>query len=307
MSPGLLQARAVLNRQLRAFFEARQVLEVETPLLARCPVSDPFIECLQVASNGYYLQSSPEYAMKRLLADGSGDIYSLAKVFRAGESGSRHNVEFTLLEWYRLGFDDKQLMAELAELLQSLSPGLVVHYYSYRALFEQSLSLDPHRASLAELQLRVDEYLDMGDYRCEDISTALDLLISQVIEPKLPAGLVFVYDYPACQAALARITPDEQGVPVAKRFEAFLNGMELANGYWELCDGAEQKRRFKQDLALRAEQGLPQVPIDERLVAALDSGLPDCAGVALGVDRLLMQLSGADTIGEVLSFDFGRA
>ncbi|MCV6621409.1 MAG: EF-P lysine aminoacylase EpmA [Cellvibrionaceae bacterium] len=315
-----LRLRAILNRFIREFFHERSVLEVETPLLAQHPVSDPYIECLSCLHQGenYHLQSSPEYAMKRLLAAGSGDIYSLAKVFRAGESGRRHNVEFTMLEWYRLGLDDHQLMQELAELVcqaakliavQSNLPTaeLNVKYLSYREVFIEHLSIDPHDASLSELQQCIDRHLDMGDYRCEDKSTALDILISQCIEPKLCSGLVFIYDYPSCQSALARLAQNEHGQLVARRFEVFLNGMELANGYWELQDAQEQRQRFVADNQQRQQSGLPEVSIDDRLLAAMESGLPECAGVALGVDRLLLQLSKALHIEEVLSFAWSRA
>ncbi|MBB6521081.1 EF-P lysine aminoacylase EpmA [Pseudoteredinibacter isoporae] len=324
---GMLRLRGAINRAVRDFFHQREVLEVETPLLAQHPVSDPYIECLSCLHQGqpYYLQSSPEYAMKRMLAAGCGDIYSLAKVFRAGESGRRHNVEFTMLEWYRKGFDDRQLMAELENLIQELVPifsgydgrvlgestteacsTLPVRYKSYGDLFNEHLAINPHEASLADLQDCIDQHLDMGDYRCEDISTALDVLISQYIEPLLP-GLVFIYDYPACQAALARVMPDEQGQLVAKRFEVFIDGMELANGYWELQDAKEQRARFLADNQQRRNSALPEVSIDERLLAAMESGLPDCAGVALGMDRLLLQLSEAEHISEVLSFAWPRA
>lgn len=317
----MLRLRAQLNRLIRNFFYRQQVLEVETPLLAQFPVSDPYIECLstQHQEQSYYLQSSPEYAMKRMLAAGSGDIYSLSKVFRAGENGRRHNVEFTMLEWYREGFDDRRLMAELEALIKELwlfvessgdgegSIPLQVCYKSYRDLFLEHLHIDPHTVSLESLLRCIDERLDVGAYRCEDISTALDLLISQYIEPKLPRGLVFIFDYPACQSALARVIEDEAGQRVAKRFEAFLNGMELANGYWELQDAKEQRLRFIADNEQRIKSGLPPVGLDERLLAAMEAGLPDCAGVALGVDRLLLQLSGAKSIAEVLSFAWGKA
>lgn len=317
----MLRLRAQLNRLIRDFFYRRQVVEVETPLLAQYPVSDPYIECLSVLHQGqnYYLQSSPEYAMKRMLAAGVGDIYSLSKVFRAGENGRRHNVEFTMLEWYREGFDDHQLMAELEALIKELwvlggalkgaaeSTSLTINYKSYRDVFLEHLGIDPHQASLESLQQCVDQHLEMGSYRCEDVSTALDVLISQYIEPKLPKGLLFIYDYPACQAALARVVDDETGQAVARRFEVFINGMELANGYWELQDAKEQRRRFVADNVQRIESGLPQVGIDERLLAAMEAGLPSCAGVALGVDRLLLQLSGAKSITEVLSFAWSKA
>lgn len=308
-----LRARAKVLAQIRHFFAERNVLEVETPVLSRCAVSDPFIDSLEVSfgfqpgveDERLYLQTSPEYAMKRLLAAGSGDIYSMAKVFRNGESGRRHNPEFTMLEWYRQGFDDRQLMAEVDALLRSVIPNLEVSYLSYAQLFESELGLDPHTASLEQLQRVCREHVD-APFEDDDRDTWLNLLMSHVLEPRLQ-GAVFIHSYPASMAALAQLREDEQGRPVAARFELFVNGIELANGYHELTDAAEQERRLQADQQQRAALGLPQRPLEQRLVQALEAGLPDCAGVALGVDRLVMLALGADGLDQVVSFMHERA
>ena len=299
-----LRARARLYQQVRAFFAEREVLEIEAPIMGAAAVTDPYIDSINArcADTTYYLQPSPEFAMKRLLAAGSGPIYSLGKVFRNGEKGRRHNPEFTLLEWYRTGFDDHQLMAEVAELFEYVLPGLSVRKLSYRNWFKP-LQLDPHTASAAELEAVAREWIDTG-IESDDRDLWLDLLVSHVLEPQLDPGLVFVYDYPASQAALARLTRDSTEQLVARRFEVFLNRMELANGYWELTDAQEQGARFSADLAKRAQEQLPTYPSDGKLLQALEHGLPDSAGVALGVDRLLMCILGVNAIGEVLAFDF---
>jgi len=308
-----LRARAKVLAQIRHFFAERNVLEVETPVLSRCAVSDPFIDSLEVSfgfqpgveDERLYLQTSPEYAMKRLLAAGSGDIYQMAKVFRNGEAGRCHNPEFTMLEWYRLGFDDRRLMAEVDALLRSVMPDLSVSYLSYAQLFESELGLDPHTAGLEKLQRICREHVD-APFEDDDRDTWLNLLMSHVLEPRLQ-GAVFIHSYPASMAALAQVREDEQGRQVAARFELFVNGIELANGYHELTDAAEQARRLQADQRQRAALGLPQRPLEQRLVQALESGLPECAGVALGVDRLVMLTLGADSLSEVVSFMYERA
>lgn len=298
-----LRARARLYQQVRAFFVERNVLEIEAPIMGAAAVTDPYIDSItaRCANTSYYLQPSPEFAMKRLLAAGSGPIYSLGKVFRNGEKGRRHNPEFTLLEWYRTGFDDHQLMDEVAQLLECVLPGLAVRKLSYRDWFKP-LRLDPHTASSAELEAVAREWIDTG-IESDDRDLWLDLLVSHVLEPQLDPGLVFVYDYPASQAALARLARDSTEQLVARRFEVFLNRMELANGYWELTDAQEQRERFEADLTKRAQEQLPTYPSDRKLLQALEHGLPDSAGVALGIDRLLMCILGVHTIGEVLAFD----
>lgn len=308
-----LRARARVLAQIRRFFADRDVLEVETPVLSKCAVSDPFIDSLEVSfgfqpgieDERLYLQTSPEYAMKRLLAAGSGDIYQMAKVFRNGESGRRHNPEFTMLEWYRLGFDDHQLMAEVESLVKAVVPELEVQYLSYAQLFEQALGLDPHCASLEQLQQACREHVD-APFEDDDRDTWLNLLMSHVLEPRLQ-GAVFIHSYPASMAALAQVREDDRERPVAARFELFVDGVELANGYHELTDATEQARRLDADQQQRGVLGLPQRPLDTRLVQALEAGLPACAGVALGVDRLVMLALGVDSLERVVSFMHARA
>lgn len=304
--PGALQARAALLRRVRDFFFARGVLEVETPLLCAAGVTDPAIENFtletgQSLSRPRYLQSSPEYAMKRLLARGSGPIYQIAKAFRDGEAGRRHNPEFTLLEWYRPGFSLRQLMREVAELVRDCLGEQPVEYISYRALFQRELGVDPLAASAGELESLARSRLDVG-MLSGDRDLWLDLLMSHAVEPRLKGrGLCFVYDYPASQAALARIV-GKDGVSVARRFELYVDGLELANGYDELTDPYEQRRRFTHDNTLRRQRGQAERPLDEFLLTAMQQGLPDCCGVALGFDRLFMLAAGIDDIRRALAF-----
>jgi len=306
-----LRARAALLARIREFFRARGVLEVETPLLCSAGVGDPAIENFLVERGSSlaaprYLQSSPEYAMKRLLAAGSGPIYQVARAFRDGEAGGRHNPEFSLLEWYRPGWDQHRLMTEVAELVLECLGERPVEYLSYRELLRRELGLDPFLADAAELEARARAELDPGNLS-GDRDLWLDLLVSHLVEPRLAGrGLCFVYDYPASQAALARVD-ESGGVAVARRFELYVDGLELANGYRELGDAAEQRRRFAADNARRRRRGQPERPADERLLAALAAGLPDCSGVALGVDRLLMLQTGRSDIREVLAFDWSRS
>jgi elongation factor P--(R)-beta-lysine ligase len=304
-----LARRAELLATLRGFFAERAVLEVETPLLASHGVTDPALEPLVVPAGAAlpgprFLQTSPEYAMKRLLAAGSGPIYQLSRAFRDGESGPRHNPEFTLLEWYRPGLDHHQLMDEVAALLERCLERGGWRKVRYGALFREHLDLDPHRAPVEALAALARARLDVGELAL-DRDGWLDLLLSHCIEPALE-GIVCVYDYPASQAALARVN-DSGPVPVAERFECYVDGLELANGYHELTDPAEQRRRFAADNARRRAQGLAERDPDPRLLAALDAGLPACSGVALGVDRLLLAATGAGTIDAVLAFPWGRA
>lgn len=307
-----LRRRAQLLADLRRFFAARNALEVEVPILSRRATSDPHIDSIQAVCGGEaaFLATSPEFGLKRLLAAGLGDCYSLGKVFRNGEAGSRHNPEFTMLEWYRLGWDDRRLMAEVGELLgQQLSqlPGMdTVRSVSYRQLFLEQLGLDPHSADERELRECAARELDLS-FAPASRDECLDLLMSHRLEPAMGEGITLLYDFPASQAALAKVVVDEYGVPVARRFEAYVNGMELANGYWELTDPGEQYRRFEADHRYRASHKLHVYPYEERLVAALDAGLPECAGVALGVDRLLMLAGGYTRIEEVIAFPIERA
>ncbi|RDE19656.1 EF-P lysine aminoacylase GenX [Motiliproteus coralliicola] len=308
-----IQARAELYAQIRSFFAERSVLEVDTPVLSQAAVSDPYLvpmissySDLGVDSaQPLFLQTSPEYAMKRLLAAGSGPIYQLAKAFRDTETGSRHNPEFCMLEWYRPGFDDRQLMDEIEELVDEVLGCGLIERLSYRELFERQLGFDPHRVELAVLRQQVKQRLDL-DLDSDDRDDFLNLLISHELEPTLIKP-TFVYNYPASQAALARVDQDEQGQSVAKRFELFVNGVELANGYFELTEADEQARRFERDLARRQQLGYPCHPTDQRLVAALQAGIPECAGVALGVDRLLMLKLGVERIEQVIAFPLAIA
>lgn len=300
-----MRQRAALNARIREFFAARQVLEVETPLLARSGATDPHLASFQVAgAEPRLLQTSPEFAMKRLLAAGSGPIYQLCKCFRRGESGRRHNPEFTMLEWYRPGFDLNQLMQEVQQLLAALVDVQGIRSISYRRLWLDTLQLNPHRVTVDELRATVSGRLDIDAASAPaGLSEWLDLGMSQLIEPQLSGqGGVFVTDYPACQAALSEIVDNRYGEAVARRFELYLDGVEIANGYLELRDSNELERRFAQDNLSREALGLPAVPADEYLLAAQRAGLPACSGVALGVDRLLMHQLGETGIDRVLAF-----
>ncbi|MBQ0798337.1 MAG: EF-P lysine aminoacylase GenX [Porticoccaceae bacterium] len=311
--------RAELYADIRAYFSAQDVLEVEVPVLGQYGVTDVHIDNLQgtVGGQKVYLQSSPEYFLKRLLAAYGRAVYSLGKAFREGESGARHHREFTMLEWYRPAWDEHQLMDEVADLMSAIgfesgtpsasdnlgssdNPATEPQRLSYRDAFFTATGLDPHRAADAELrELAAQLGLSSGS---DSRSTCLDFIFSFKVEPNLSMGLVFIYDYPAAQAALAKLSEDRDGNPIARRFEAFLNRMEVANGYWELCDADEQRQRFEADNQTRVALGKKPMAIDEAILAALSHGLPACAGVALGLDRVLMQLLGLSSISEVLSF-----
>lgn len=311
-----LALRAALNRHVREFFHARGVLEVETPILSAAGNTDPNIESFRLDFDGpasagarrRWLRTSPEFPLKRLLAAGIGDCYELGRVFRNGEAGRRHNPEFTMLEWYRIGWDHHRLMQETAELVQGalalVGRAVQVETLSYAGLFERHLRLDPHRDEIGALRAPLGEFgIDPEGLTRDDW---LDLLLTHCIEPALdPDTLTLVQDFPASQCALARVRAGEP--PVAERFELYLGGVELANGYHELADATEQRARFEADLARRAERGSVQPALDERLLSALWSGLPACAGVALGVDRLLMALLATREIADVLAFPFERA
>ncbi|HCH23027.1 MAG TPA: elongation factor P lysine(34) lysyltransferase [Oceanospirillaceae bacterium] len=314
----MLLARARLLAQLRAFFAQRDVLEVDTPVLSHHGVSDPHIDSIAAkfvpdgapAGDVMHLMSSPEYAMKRLLVQGSGCIYQVAKAFRNGEAGRRHNPEFTMLEWYRVGYDLEQLMAEVAQLLDLLLlpalPHLDWQFLSYEQAFVQTLGVNPMLMHDAELQTLAQQHVDMSMPAVTPRDTWLDLLMSHCVEPALPPAC-FVYNYPASQAALARVVVDGNGHLVARRFEVYVQGMELANGYHELADADEQAKRFAEDNQTRVAMDKVEMPADLRLVAALQHGLPDCSGVAMGLERILMLAHGKQHIAEVLAFDFSRA
>ncbi len=310
--------RARLVRRIRTFFDRAGVLEVDTPALSVAATPAPHLASFRTRYHGpgaldgqaLYLHTSPEFAMKRLLAAGSGSIYQLCKVFRDGEAGSNHNPEFTLLEWYRVDYDHLDLMDEVELLLTAVLTGILplagVHHWAWRDLFLEFAGVDPFVVTVGELGGLLEKHaivpVGMQDADHDDW---LDLVMTHVIEPRLGAGLVFVRDYPASQAALARIRPTQPAV--ASRFEAYLNGVEIANGFHELADAGAQRSRFRQELARRDRRRLPAVPLDERLLEALAHGLPDCAGVALGVDRLVMLACGARSLSDVLAFPFDRA
>jgi lysyl-tRNA synthetase class 2 len=314
-----LEARAQLLADIRLFFTERGVLEVETPILSTAAATAPHLHSLAISYQGpqasegqrLFLQTSPEHAMKRLLAAGSGPIYQIARVFRNGEAGQRHNPEFSLLEWYRPGFDHFALMEEVDALLSSLLATPRGERLSYQEVFHHYLEIDIFTAATSLLgQLAKSHGFQEATVNSElSRQVYLDFLMAAVIEPQLGHRRpCFVYSYPASEAQLARIRPSSESspVPVADRFEVYLKGMELANGYHELSDASEQRQRFEADLAYRKKWGLEEVPMDGFLLAALVQGLPDCAGVALGVDRLLMLLLGSSHIKEVLAFSIDR-
>jgi len=306
----VLNQRARLRQRIRAFFHARDVLEVETPILSAAGASDLHIDSMTTrAGIGrdelLYLQTSPEYAMKRLLAAQSGAIYQLARVFRYGEQGRQHHPEFTMLEWYRPGFDHRRLMDEVDALLRELLTDSMklqpTIQWTYQQAWLQTTKIDPFQSSIEELeQYARTQNIEMAG-QLEDKDAWLQLIMSYCVEPALPkATPVFIYDYPASQAALAKIRNDI--IPVAERFELYLNGMELANGFHELTDAKEQRQRFEADNKKRIAAGKAVIPIDESLLAALPR-LPDCAGVALGFDRIMMLSIGAKDICEVIAFE----
>lgn len=303
----MLQARAELLAAIRRFFSARGILEVDTPILSFGTGTDPALDPVRaLLFNGEaFLQTSPEFAMKRLLAAGSGPIYQLAKAVRNGETGSRHNPEFTMLEWYRPGISLDELMDEVESLVAALlGPGRF-RRVTYSTLFEHHLGIDPFDCTPEDLKSLARTHIDTS-LDSENPDHWLDLLFSHCIEPDLQDP-VFIMDYPASQAALAKVETDAQGRTVARRFELVIGGMEIANGYQELTDADEQRQRFDRDNARRRQEGLPELPVDERLLAALTHGLPECAGVAVGVDRLLMLKTGREDIGLVISFPGGKA
>lgn len=307
----VLRRRADTLSRIRYFFAQRNVLEVETPLLTHSTATDVYIQSLTLdsqvtgAKETLYLQTSPEFSMKRLLANGIGPIFQICKAFRQGESSRRHNPEFTMLEWYQPGYSMNDLMDEVELLVQSLLNCDAISRFSYRDVFLYHFDIDPHSISLKDLKVLTNNKMDLSS---DDLKKTdyLQLLLGKFIEPQLPANC-FIYDYPVEQAALAVIEEDSKGVPVAKRFELFCEGMEIANGYFELLEPAEQRARFEADINQRRDQNLPIYPVDEKLIAALESGIPSCAGVAMGVDRLLMLLVKSSNISEVLSFTTDRA
>ncbi|HTI95050.1 MAG TPA: EF-P lysine aminoacylase EpmA [Rudaea sp.] len=310
-----LELRARLHALIRAFFAARGVLEVETPVLSAGANTEPNIASFATRFSGHadsgsrerWLRTSSEFAQKRLLAAGVGDNFELGRVFRDGEAGRRHNPEFTMLEWYRVGWDHRRLSDETIRLVQDalalVGKRAEVRKIAYRDLFHEAIGHDPFSASDTELRAA------LGDVRVDPSGLGrddwLDLLLTHRIQPNFPNDrITVVFDYPASQCALAKIRPGDP--PVAERFELYVGTQELANGYHELTDAVEQRARFLRDNVRRRERGLPELPLDEIFLAALESGLPDCAGVAMGIERLLMAMMTTDDIRDVLAFDFAR-
>lgn len=306
-----LQARAELYGSVRVFFADRGVLEVDTPVLSAHATVDRHIESFAVPDGGW-LQTSPEFAMKRLLCAGSGPIYQIAAVFRREEQGRHHNPEFRLLEWYRPGWSYHQLMDEVQDLLHAVgvAKGVSFGRITYRDAFLRHAGFDPFFEPVASMRdrARVGDVpvLDL-DCREADRDAWLDLWMSYCVGPRLGTGSPeFLYDFPASQAALSRVRA-EPHPPVAERFELFWQGIELANGFQELAGADEQRARFEADQAARREAGHVVPPLDEHLIAALRSGLPECAGVALGLDRVLMLQRGLARVADTMAFDGARA
>lgn len=317
-----LKKRAEILTKIRAFFLARDVMEVETPLLCHATVTDAYIQSFETLyhaadltentgahSHKLFLQTSPEYCMKRLLAANSGAIYQICKSFRNyGESGRFHNPEFTMLEWYRPSFNHHDLMNEMDDLLRHILNCPSAEKISYADLFLKFTDINPHQASINELvncakRFNLDNIAGIDP---DNPNTWLHLLMSHVIEPQLDKEKpTFIFDFPITQAALARIRQDTP--PVAERFEVYVNGMELANGFHELCDAKEQRHRFEKDLSDRKQLDYPIGPMDEFFLAALEEGLPNCSGVALGIDRLVMAALKCDALSEVVSFSVENA
>ncbi len=311
-----LHARARMLQSIRAFFLEREVLEVETPLLSHCSGTDPQLHFfssrydLPPNQKTLYLQTSPEFAMKRLLAFGSGSIYQICKAFRNGESGRFHNPEFTILEWYRVGFNLFDLMDEIEILISMLFNDSLekTQRISYQSVFKQFTNLNPLKFSYSDYCAFASSHdLNEAIELCEhNHALWLDFLFSHCIQPHLGKNhLCMVYGYPACQSSLARLNPDNPHI--TERVELFINGVELGNGFYELTDFNEQEHRFDKEIEIRQRDNLPEVEKDNRLIEALKSGLPDCSGIAIGLDRLLMLITQQKSIENVLSFAISRA
>jgi len=312
----MIALRARLYARMREFFAERNVLEVETPIMSAAANTDPNIQSFSTQFTGHvdsgprerWLRTSSEFAQKRLLTAGIGDNYELGRVFRHGEAGRRHNPEFTMLEWYRIGWDHVRLMTEAVDLIRAAlvltRKQMRVQRTTYRQLFIDARGLDPFAASDMELRGSLDEVrVDLSDLSRDDW---LDLILTHFIQPQFPADrITVVYDYPASQCALANVRIDDP--PVAERFEIYVGTQELANGYHELTDAQQQRARFKRDNSRRRSRGHAQLPMDEKLLSALERGMPPCAGVAVGIERLLMAMRGTDDIREVLAFPFREA
>lgn len=315
-SLAVMRARAAMLARARAYFAGEDVLEVQTPVLSAAAACDPAIESIAAQTQRgatLFLQTSPEFAMKRLLAAGLGDCYQVAPVYRDGESGRFHNPEFTMIEWYRLGFGVADMERDVDCLLRvacgELRDFAATRTVTYREAVADACALDCRTADVAAIRFALARAgvtpAGAADW---DRDAWLDLLMGAVVGPRLghPAP-VFVHDYPASQASLARLRAEPDGTQVAERFELYVDGIELANGFGELGDAAEQRRRFERDLEARRRHGQPLNPADQRLIAALEHGLPACAGVALGFDRLVMVALGLPSLDAAMPFPIGRA
>jgi len=307
-----LKIRARVLQSIRAFFAARDVLEVETPILSKSAITDPQLESFKTQFNqsDYYLHTSPEFYMKRLLASGSGDIFQISRVFRVDEQGTNHNPEFSMLEWYRLGLDHHALMDEMEELIKNIfsdkQKDIIFQRISYQQAFQNKLAIDPLEADAQQLEkcardnnISIPQGMDM-----DDKDMWLDWLMVISIGPSFSKnGFTFLYDYPASQAALAKLSKHDSRI--AHRFELFAGELELANGFYELTDAEEQSARFTNENKLREQGGQKAMPIDLHLLKALKAGMPECSGVAIGLDRLLMVLTQANHIRDVIAFETG--
>lgn len=302
----MMKQRARMLQSIRAFFAQRNVLEVETPIISAAAITDPQLQSFATQYNNqeYYLHTSPEFYMKRLLCAGSGDIYQLAKVFRDDEQGRYHSPEFTLLEWYRLGINHHQLMDEIESLLGYLVAPKEIRFtrISYQQAFIKRLGLDPLVANVHELKACAKKYnIETPQGMDDEKDMWLDWLMVEQIAPNFAKqSFTFLYDYPASQASLARL--DKEDARIANRFELFYGELELANGFYELTDASEQAARFEKDNEIRQQRQQKQMPVDRCFLSALEAGLPECSGVALGIDRIMMLLTGADHIKDVISF-----
>lgn len=333
----VLRERQVIMGKIRHFFEQRGVWEVETPLLCHSAATDPQIQSYAIdlgmmktphkqcdpldsgkakeqlecaVGEKLYLQTSPEFAMKRLVAGGSGSIYQISKAFRREELGRWHHPEFTLLEWYRVGFDANQLMCEVDDLMQTILKTEPAERLTYAEIFDQYLGVDPHQASIATLQICATKQgiqpHALPEWMTQSRDFWLQLLLTHCIEPNLGKQKpLFMTEFPASQAALAKINPNRP--ETAERFELYFKGVELANGYHELTDAHQQRMRFEEDNKARQIMGLETMPMDGFLLAALEAGMPDCSGVAMGLDRLIMLSCGASSLEEVISFTWANA
>lgn len=327
MALTMARKRAQMLADVRQFFADRQVLEVQTPLLSQAGNTDTFLQSVaahvtyQDQSRNYYLHTSPEFAMKRLLASWQVAIYQICSVFRDNEIGTRHNIEFTMLEWYQPYYSLADLADELSKLLEALyGHPIVMSHYRYIDAFVDFVGIHPLTASIEALQAVAEDKgllgFDFGtsahnkEYEIDEKEIRqswLDLLFSHSVEPNLGHDLpTLIIEYPPTTAALAKTALDKDGNMIAKRFELYINGIEIANAYDELADGQALKQRFEQDNILRSQHGLPQMPIDEHLIAACDDLLP-CSGIAVGIDRLLMVMTGAKSLKEVITFPSGLA